>query len=167
MASRIKELRQKKADLAAELGEAKEKAYTILDAADAEKRATTAEEEKSYAAVEADIKRLTTAIARNDQQLVVEEEAQEQERQLAARMPAQPVRDDAASHIQMGRDLAAERPFSSLGEQLVSIWRASQPAHGVDPRLLRLNAAATGSNETVPSDGGYLLQPEFSTEIVR
>jgi len=42
--------------------------------------------------------------------------------------------------------------------------QAGLPGGTVDPRLWN---AATGLNETTPSDGGFLLQPEYSNEILK
>lgn len=60
------------------------------------------------------------------------------------------------------RDLAAERPFTSMGEQLLAIRQAAISPAQTDLRLL----AATGNNEAVGSDGGFLLQQEFSRELL-
>ena len=49
--------------------------------------------------------------------------------------------------------------FSSLGQQMVAVVHAARPGGQVDPRLY--NAAASGLNETVPSDGGFLVQQDF------
>jgi HK97 family phage major capsid protein len=61
--------------------------------------------------------------------------------------------------------------FNSLGDQLraialhISSQRTSAPTR--DPRidLLELRAAA-GSSETIPSDGGLLVQPEFAQVLI-
>jgi len=42
--------------------------------------------------------------------------------------------------------------FGSFGEQLACVMRAGVPGGSVDPRLY--NAAASGMNETIGSDGG-------------
>lgn len=57
---------------------------------------------------------------------------------------------------------AKELRFSTLGEQLIAVARASDPSRGVDRRLLR---AAAGMNETSPSDGGFLVQQDFASEV--
>jgi HK97 family phage major capsid protein len=49
--------------------------------------------------------------------------------------------------------------FSSLGQQMVAVVHAARPGGQVDPRLY--NATASGLNETVPSDGGFLVQQDF------
>lgn len=56
--------------------------------------------------------------------------------------------------------------FKSLGGQLAAVMRAGCPGGTVDPRL-RIQAAATGLNETIPSDGGFLVQTDFSTELLQ
>jgi len=57
-----------------------------------------------------------------------------------------------------------ELRFKSFGEQLNAIVNASQPGGPIDRRLSR---AATGMGETIPSDGGFLVQTDFSTELFR
>jgi len=55
--------------------------------------------------------------------------------------------------------------FGSLGEQMAAIVRAGVPGGSVDPRLL--NRAATGLSEATPSDGGFLVQQDFSSELYK
>ena len=52
--------------------------------------------------------------------------------------------------------------FGSLGEQLSAIIAAGQPNGKVDPRLFN---AASGLNETVPSDGWFLIQQDFTIKL--
>jgi len=49
--------------------------------------------------------------------------------------------------------------FSSLGQQMLAVVNAGRPGGKTDPRLY--NAAASGLNETVQSDGGFLVQTDF------
>lgn len=56
--------------------------------------------------------------------------------------------------------------FKNLGEQIQAIARASIPGGEVDHRLHQINAAATGLNETVPSDGSFLVQSDFSNDLL-
>lgn len=56
-----------------------------------------------------------------------------------------------------------ERPFVGLGEQMQAVHRAAV-VHDRDPRLV---AAALGANETIPADGGFLVQVDHSTELLR
>jgi HK97 family phage major capsid protein len=73
------------------------------------------------------------------------------------------------SALNAGADNAAEAPFASLGDQLMAVRTAAlSGGNRVDPRLLRINeayAAALGASESVPSDGGFLVAPEFSSQI--
>lgn len=57
-----------------------------------------------------------------------------------------------------------DNKFLSLGEQMRAVYTAGAPGGTVDRRLSVLNAA-TGLNESVPSDGGFLVQPEFAQAI--
>jgi HK97 family phage major capsid protein len=54
----------------------------------------------------------------------------------------------------------ATEKFASVGELLQAVYR-SEAEHRIDPRLL----AATGLSEGVPSDGGFLVQTDFATEL--
>lgn len=59
----------------------------------------------------------------------------------------------------------ARDSFGSFGEQLAAVMRAGSPGGVVDPRL-RIQAA-TGLGESVTSDGGFLVQTDFSTELLQ
>jgi HK97 family phage major capsid protein len=54
--------------------------------------------------------------------------------------------------------------FGSLGEQLIAVVNAGRQGGSIDPRLY--NAAASGLNETVGSDGGFLVQQDFVPELM-
>jgi len=58
-------------------------------------------------------------------------------------------------------------PFKSLGQQLVAVMQAGQNPHATDQRLLDIQAAALGLNEGVPSAGGFLVQTDFSAELLK
>lgn len=69
-------------------------------------------------------------------------------------------------------NIKAPEPFKSFGEQLQSIAYAGihgNQAGSYDNRLKWDNlAAATGSAQaSVPSDGGFLIQKDFTTELLR
>lgn len=53
-----------------------------------------------------------------------------------------------------------DRKFENFGEQLKAVVIAAQEGT-IDPRL-----KATGLSEGVPSDGGYLVQTDFATELI-
>ena len=55
--------------------------------------------------------------------------------------------------------------FSSFGEQMAAVMRAGVPGGNTDPRLYNTRAAS-GMSESVPSDGGFLVQQDFSSELL-
>lgn len=62
-----------------------------------------------------------------------------------------------------GHDRAEDQPFTSLAEQLQAVHRvATSRGNNFDPRL---RSAALGANESVDSEGGFLVRPEFAPGI--
>lgn len=59
-----------------------------------------------------------------------------------------------------------DKPFDSFGEQMLAIVNAGRPGGQIDPRLLKIQNA-TGASEGVPGDGGFLVQTDFSSELLR
>lgn len=55
--------------------------------------------------------------------------------------------------------------FGSLGEQLVSIVNAQYQPGSLDRRLLEVNAAITGAGTMPLSDGGFMIQQDYATEV--
>lgn len=111
------------------------------------KDALTADEDKRYNDLIAQVKDIDRLIAR-------EMEAQS----LANHAPvddAQDIRNNTG------------HPFASLGEQLRAVAAAAGPAGQVDRRLYAVKAAVAGNSEGVPADGGYLVQTDFSSELLR
>jgi HK97 family phage major capsid protein len=74
----------------------------------------------------------------------------------------------APQTIQMRAPAPADQRerFPSLGAQLAAVMQAGIPGGRVDPRLNNFRAAASGLNETVPSEGGFLVQQDFSTDLL-
>jgi HK97 family phage major capsid protein len=68
----------------------------------------------------------------------------------------------SGSTYQVGIDNRSKEKFNSFGEQMAAVMTAGI-GRGVDPRLYN----AMGANETVPSEGGFLVQTDFSTEIMQ
>ena len=67
---------------------------------------------------------------------------------------------EAAKAAGQGRDAA----FGSMGEFLQAVARHGQTnGRHSDPRLM---ASAAGLSEAVPSDGGFLVQKDFSAELI-
>jgi len=65
---------------------------------------------------------------------------------------------------EVGDDNRSKDKFNSLGEQLAAVMNAGMRSGSVDPRLFN---AASGLNETTPSDGGFLVQTEYSDGILK
>jgi len=58
-----------------------------------------------------------------------------------------------------------EKSFRSFGEQMMAVYRASQPGARLDSRLT--TRAASGLNATNPSDGGFLVQTDFVKNLLK
>ena len=79
----------------------------------------------------------------------------------------------ASVQVVAGQDREVERPYEGLGTQLLDIvaLQTEGVPHDVKQsarnRLMGINAAATGAGEAVPSDGGFLIQPDLADDILR
>jgi len=87
------------------------------------------------------------------------EQVMDAERELSG-VPVEDVDSTAAAAA------APKRPFKSLGEQLIAVRHASLSGR-VDPRLASFMAGPSGTSETVPSDGGFLVQTDFSDQLLQ
>jgi HK97 family phage major capsid protein len=62
----------------------------------------------------------------------------------------------------------AERPFANFGEQLIAIEKAASDPANIDRRLIALNTkAASGGSALIGPDGGFLIQSDFQTAILK
>lgn len=59
----------------------------------------------------------------------------------------------------------SDGPFETFGHQLLAIRNAGLPGGQTDQRLFDVRAA-TGLNEGTPSDGGFLVQSDFSNALL-
>lgn len=61
--------------------------------------------------------------------------------------------------------------FKSFGEQLQAVARAGRNPRDIDPRLKETSTeyknAPSGLSESVPSDGGFLVQADFAAELIK
>jgi len=57
------------------------------------------------------------------------------------------------------------KDFKTFGEQLQAIVKAGSGNKEIDPRLVI--EKATGLGENIPSEGGFLVQPEFAAELIK
>ena len=79
----------------------------------------------------------------------------------------EPTKPDVRVSSRTPEAQAKKDRFLTFGEQLQAVIRASHPSHrSVDPRL-RETRAISGMSETVASDGGFLVQTDFSTELIK
>jgi len=76
-----------------------------------------------------------------------------------------PLTQPAPSGVVVGEDRRTKDRFSSPGEQFMAIRNASLPGGHVDPRLYGVRAI-TGLGESIPSDGGFLVQKDFSSALL-
>jgi len=58
-------------------------------------------------------------------------------------------------------------PFPDLASNLLAVREAAMPNQRPDQRLFDIQAAATGLGETIPDAGGFLLQQDFSNELLK
>ncbi len=72
--------------------------------------------------------------------------------------------ENRSTSSQMSSAVRSQDKFNSFGEQMVAVMDAGRPGGKIDPRLFN---AATGLNETVPSEGGFLVQTDFTTELLK
>lgn len=120
----------------------------------------TAEQETKY-------KDLTDKIASANLQISRLQAMADEERSMAASSDVSAANDQVVKHAANSatvREVIEDKPFESLAEQLNAIRMAASPQPVIDPRLS--TGAAAGASSSVPSDGGFLIQQDFATEIV-
>ncbi len=78
--------------------------------------------------------------------------------------PEKTVTVEKNSRIETGYDSRSKDKFNSFGEQLAAVMASARPGGSTDPRLYN---AATGLGETTPSEGGFLVQTDFSSELLQ
>ena len=74
--------------------------------------------------------------------------------------------DEKKRSMDMKRFQRGGMPYQTLGEQLADVIRAGTPGEKTPARLHEVRAAS-GLSEAVGADGGFLLQPEFSNELLK
>jgi HK97 family phage major capsid protein len=160
----IKRLRQEKADLIRASG-------SILDK-EADGKAT-AEDLETYAINGKRLDQIEGQIGRVEQQMDRERSLEalrdlQDEREAAAAAEAEEV-EATGGPAQKGR---AKSKFSSFGEFLQAVAQAGlskDTGRAIDPRLLELQpkpgAAASGLNESIASEGGFVVGSDYIAEI--
>lgn len=97
-----------------------------------------------------------------DYQNIVKTIERQERIQDSLQKPEAPVTVPRNERVDIGRDSRSKDKFSSMGENIAAMINASRPGGTFDPRL---HNAATGLGETVPSDGGYLLQKDYADKL--
>lgn len=141
----IRELRNRKAQLTAEFKE-------LLAKIQSENREPTVEEDSRFDVIQA-------SIESNDKLLKRAEQLQDAERELEAQ-PA-PRTAPTASGVEFVRDRGVDRPWASTNEFFDAVRVASRGI--MDPRLFA--GTPSGLGQQVPSEGGFLVPPQISSEI--
>ncbi|MEN6567192.1 MAG: phage major capsid protein [Veillonellales bacterium] len=144
----LKELLKQKLDRQAEL----------VGVAVQENRGMSAEEQAEFDTLEGEIKSLETTI-----------QSQEKVAQRAAELNT-PVNSAVVPAVAGSSVEVKEKKWKSFGEMLQSVRKAAIPAAEggrIDNRLLDgIRGAATGSNETISSEGGFLVDEQYVTDLL-
>ena len=136
-------------EMKAKREDARLKAMAVLNKAEAEDRFLSEDEKKDIDKYEEEIRAWDESIGRAEKLLAIEPEDRGAEKPEVKPTPA---KDN-------------EKRFASFGEQLMAAYRAAMPGGKVDERLT--TRAASGLNESTPSDGGFLVQQDFVTELLK
>ena len=95
--------------------------------------------------------------------IITLEERQQEISNRLERSQRQPSKPDPNS----GPSQEEQDKFPSAGEFFLAVMRAASPQPFVDPRLrVSMRNAATGLQEGIPSDGGFLVQQDFASELL-
>lgn len=161
----LKEARQREADLLAEQRTLAQQGVDLCKKAAAEKREHFTDQEKEQESkITAREVEIEGILAETRDRIAQMQRIEERDRLL------RPVENDPGNKEPSSEERKNGKFFGSLGEQLSAIYRASIPGGRVDKRLTDVGeffAVASGLSESVPSDGGFLLQPEYSAELLR
>ena len=130
------------------------KAMAILTKADTESRMMSEDEQKEVDTITENILAMDENIKRVEQVLSIEpDEAR-----------SAPVDSGEGDEFKSNPN-AETRNFLSLGDQMMAVYRASNPGGRIDSRLS--TRAASGMNESNPSDGGFLVQQDFVKTLLK
>lgn len=123
---------------------------------DKEDRDFTEDEQTRYDAFDADYEKYCVKIER-EKKLVKRESDLEDVGEPAQTRAIEPDGEVIAA--------TESNKFATFGEQLMAVKAAAGASPVIDRRLT--TRAVTGLSEGVPSDGGFLVQQEFATELLQ
>lgn len=152
----LKELRDKLAAIAQKLEQVNSKCV----GADGNVRALTDEEQKEYSALEGEAEAVRAAIKRAEAIEAARSDIK------ALNEPEKKIPQVTVTRAERHDEKGNYRGYRSLGEQLRDVSRAGTPGGRVDERLHEIRAAS-GLNESIDSQGAFLLQPDFMLDLQR
>jgi HK97 family phage major capsid protein len=137
---------QKVLEFRAKLRALKEEGNVLLGKIDVEKRTMTVDEKNRFDSINSE---MDATESRMDSYVKLNRISDEELRGAVATPQAKPNKPS----------------FRHLGEQLIAVANF-YTGRGQDSRLLEMRAAS-GLNEGTPSEGGFLVQTDFSSELLR
>ena len=157
----LKEMRARKNDC-------RLKAIQIIEQAEKEDRFLTEEENRELTKLETEMRNWEKQIVRLEVfkgDFDAETKPKTEEKEDANTNNDSTGEADETEVVKDNPEKNEERKFRTLGEQMMAVYRASTPAGRIDRRLT--TRSASGLNETNPSDGGFLVQKDFVTELLK
>ena len=156
MSNKLRELQSRKANLVKD-------ARTLTDIAASEERDMTDEELSAFDALKSKIEAASGAIDR--EAALISEEAQ-----MAHVAYSAPITPSAIISVTDNREGNPTHGFHSVGEFLKTVCQAQKPGSTIDERLILGSARgatvpANFGNEGSAQDGGFLVPPQFASEI--
>lgn len=142
-------------------GERLDSMQALSDKAEAAKRTLNDEEKKSYSTLEAEAKDFSDEIARREALA-----ANQEKRKAPTSKPADITITRAEGTDEKGKCIV----FSSFGEQLLAVRDQAAAPHTRNAKLelcQKIMRAATGLNESLASDGGFLVQTDQSSGLIK
>lgn len=137
-----------------------EQMQALTDKADAENRYFTQDEERQWNDQDAEVQALSGRIAREEKLMALAGESSRSTQALY-----EPADDQRSTQKVQSETATSSKKWDSFGDFLRAVVHAGSPGHRVDPRLME-NRAASGLSEAVNADGGFLVDKDFSTEIL-
>lgn len=131
-----------------------QKAKALLAAIDKDNREPTDQERADLDGFSAQVDRLLADAARYEKV-----EQFESGRMAEPQPPTPDIESDPAP------TKPSAKVFPTLGHQLAAIYTATTRKGNVQEARTKLMAAASGANEAIDSEGGFLLQPNFAADL--
>jgi len=151
---RVTALKQERAEIVT-------KGLALVDKAATENRRMTEEELAESATLRTSVENIDKEISAASFMQGEREKAEQASAEATRRAveATTPLEDDK-------KKSAAPTPFKSLGDQLAAVATAGQNPHRIHQGLLDIQAVALGSSEGVESDGGFLVQTDYTNALL-